>query len=318
MTAPTADAAGTASEGKLDELMLAMDVVDTLRHQDGLVAKELGQDTRDAALKARLRQIYEAQGLAVTDRILDEGIRALRESRFTYDPPKPSFALTLAKAWVNRRKVAGAVLVLVLLVGGVAGWQAWRTEANQAAAEAARVEIAETLPQAIGTAEALLLAEARDERARTTAAAAIADARAALARGDAPATRAALQAVEALRQRLVQTYAVRIVSRPGESSGVWRVPDVNTNARNYYLVVEAIGPDGRPLALPVTSEEDGSTATVPVWGIRVSEATFDRVRRDKQADGIVDDDLVGEKPRGSLDVVYSMPVLGGAITDWKE
>lgn len=314
----TAQTAGTASEGKLDELMLAMDVVDTLRHQDGLVAKELGQATRDAALKARLRQIYEAQGLAVTDRILEEGIRALRESRFTYDPPKPSFALTLAKAWVNRRKVAGAVLVLVLLVGGVAGWQAWRTHADEAAAEAARVELAETLPQAIETAEAGLLAEARDDRARTVAAAAVADARAALSRGDAAATRASLQAMEELRRTLVLTYELRIVSRPGESSGVWRVPDVNTSARNYYLIVEAIGPDGRPLSLPVTSEEDGSTATVALWGVRVGEATFDRVRRDKEADGIVDDDLVGEKPRGSLDVVYSMPVLGGAITNWKD
>jgi len=31
---------------KLDDLMLAMDVVDTLRHQDSFVARELDEDAR--------------------------------------------------------------------------------------------------------------------------------------------------------------------------------------------------------------------------------------------------------------------------------
>ncbi len=76
-----------APPAKLDDLMLAMDVVDTLRHEEALVEKELSQDMRDEALKKRLRQIYESQGLEVTDRILDEGIKALKESRFAYTPP---------------------------------------------------------------------------------------------------------------------------------------------------------------------------------------------------------------------------------------
>ena len=66
---------------KLDDLMLAMDVVDTLRHEEAMVEKELSQDMRDEALKKRLRQIYESQGLTVTDRILDEGTKPLRPSR---------------------------------------------------------------------------------------------------------------------------------------------------------------------------------------------------------------------------------------------
>ncbi|MCB1487298.1 MAG: hypothetical protein KDJ88_07550, partial [Bauldia sp.] len=85
-----ADTAAPATEApapQLDDVMLAMDVVDTLRHQDSLVERELGQESRDEALKARLRQIYESQGLEVTDRILDQGIAALKESRFTYTPP---------------------------------------------------------------------------------------------------------------------------------------------------------------------------------------------------------------------------------------
>ena len=74
MVDASAAAAPAAAPQKLDELMLAMDVVDTLRHQEGLVEKALAEDERDAALKERLRRIYEGQGLAVTDRILDDGI----------------------------------------------------------------------------------------------------------------------------------------------------------------------------------------------------------------------------------------------------
>ncbi|WP_181701480.1 DUF6384 family protein [Chthonobacter albigriseus] len=309
-------ASGGAPAGRLDELMLAMDVVDTLRHQEGLVAKELSQDARDSELKERLRKLYESQGLEVSDRILEEGIRALKESRFAYEPPRQSFALTLAKAWVNRGKVARVVLALAVLGAGVWGWQSWRTSSEQAATEAARVEITETLPKSLEAAAAAVLAEARDARAQRVAADRIADARAALARGDVAATRTAVAAIDALRAELTRTYVLRIVSRPGESSAVWRIPDVNSSARNHYLLVEAVTPGGEVLQLPVTSEEDGKTTAVAMWGVRVSEATFNRVRRDKEADGIVNDNIVGEKPRGSLDVAYAMPVLGGAITAW--
>ena len=39
------------SRQPLDEVMLAMDVVDTLRHQEKVVARELLSDTRDEELK---------------------------------------------------------------------------------------------------------------------------------------------------------------------------------------------------------------------------------------------------------------------------
>ena len=51
----------------LDELMLAMDVVDTLRHRELVLQRELQADDRDQRLLERLRDIYESQGIAVTD-----------------------------------------------------------------------------------------------------------------------------------------------------------------------------------------------------------------------------------------------------------
>jgi hypothetical protein len=86
--------------------------------------------------------------------------------------------------------------------------------------------------------------------------------------------------------------------------------------RNYYLIVEPIAPDGGVLSLPITSEEDGEKATVSRWGVRVSKEVFDRVRQDKNDNGIIDNSRVGEKRRGGLEIDYLMPVQGGVILKW--
>ena len=53
-----------------------------------------------------------------------------------------------------------------------------------------------------------------------------------------------------------------------------------------------------------------------VWGLRVDEATFEAVRRDKQDDGIIENDRAGYKSRGHLQPRYDLPSSGGAITKW--
>ncbi|MEQ8347884.1 MAG: DUF6384 family protein [Sneathiellaceae bacterium] len=313
-TAP--DPAPDARGAPLDDLMLAMDVVDTLRHRESVALRELEQDGRDETLKDRLRRLYEGQGLAVSDRILEDGIRALKESRFTYRPTPPGLSRTLAGLWVRRAAIAWGLAVLALLVVAWAGWQHWQQASAAREAVAAQLELTETLPRRIaaageGAAAAAMAADARGRVAQLRE-----DAAAALARGDAAAARVAASALERLREELTRVFELRIVSRPGEDSGVYRIPDVNTGARNYYLIVEAVTPDGRTLTLPVTSEEDGRTANVATWGVRVPRAVYEAVRRDKLDDGILQDNLVAEKPRGALDPVYRMAVSGGAITEW--
>ena len=51
----------------LDDVMIAMDVVDTLRHREDLVRRELNEEGRESELIARLRQIYRDQGIEVPD-----------------------------------------------------------------------------------------------------------------------------------------------------------------------------------------------------------------------------------------------------------
>ncbi|MGL5115641.1 MAG: DUF6384 family protein [Beijerinckiaceae bacterium] len=310
----------TTAEAKpqtLDEVMLAMDVVDTLRHQDRLVTRELDETRREAELIERLRAIYHGQGIEVPDEVIRQGVSAIKENRFVYKPPAPGLGVTLAKLWIARDrfgKAAGAALLALGL--GTGGW--WFGIEQPKRAEAARIEreITDIIPKSLTQAHQEAVGEARVEPARARAAALLADGQAALRRRDAEAGRKAITDLEALRVQLSREYAVRIVSRPGEPSVVWRVPQRNPNARNYYAVVEAIDANGRAIPLPILSEEDAQTTTVSKYGVRISAETYQAIARDKQDDGIVQRNRMGEKRRGELDVVYTTPVLGGFISKW--
>ncbi|HXK56547.1 MAG TPA: DUF6384 family protein, partial [Gammaproteobacteria bacterium] len=58
--------AAVIDDKRLSDVMLAMDVVDTLRHRRLLVERELQSDQRDEKLIDRLRDIYRSQGIEVT------------------------------------------------------------------------------------------------------------------------------------------------------------------------------------------------------------------------------------------------------------
>ena len=303
----------------LDELMLAMDVVDTIRHRDLIVERELGQGDRDNALRDRLREIYRTQGIEVTDAVIDQGIKALRESRFVYTPPPPSLGRSLAYVWVRRGRIVGTTAAI--LIGATALWGGYHygvVAPQQRAQETARIELAETLPKSLQTAYDAVMGEARVDEARNQAAALLRDGNNALTRADASGARTAVTSLEALLTKLTQTYQLRIVSTPGKTTGVWRYPEGNNGARNYYLIVEAIGPDGQPLTMPIRSEEDQRTFNVASWGVRVPQATFDAVARDKSDNNIVENNILGDKQRGELEPRYRMSVLGGTITSWDD
>lgn len=312
-----AGGAGAAASAPLDDVMLAMDVVDSLRHADRLVERELGAEERDRELKERLRRLYAAQGIDVPEHILDEGVNALREDRFVYKPRAGGMGRSLALLWVRRGRILKAAAIVLGLAG--AGGAAWYfgvqlPEEQRIAAEQRDLE--DVLPQQVQRERERILAIAKEDKAKAEAQALAADAEAALAAADAAGVRAKLGELAALRQRLEQHYVLRIVSRPGQQSGVWRVPRLNPQARNYYILVEAVDDKGRPVALTLTSQEDNRTADTSTFGIRVDERTFERVRADKQDDGIIQNNRFGEKQAGFLEPRYNFPTPGGVILDW--
>jgi len=301
----------------LDEVMLAMDVVDTLRHRQDLAVRELEGVTREQQLIDKLREVYRHQGIEVPDHILREGVAALAESRFVYDPPIPSWRTTLARLYVSRKrwgKPVGALL-LALLVVAVGYFGAWRPY-QSSQAEQARIELSEGLPAQMDMLYQTIFEETKVQQAVVEAEVLRSRGKAFAAEGNRAGAEDAVKRLTDLRDLLRQQYTLRVINRPDQQSGFWTFPEINTAATNYYIVVEAVGPDGDVLSLPVLNEETMETETVSVWAIRVPEAVYNAVAADKRDNGIIEANEVGRKSDGFMQVEYLMPVLGGALTRW--
>jgi len=293
-----------------------MDVVDTLRHEEGQIARELDTDARDAAMVERLRQVYASQGIEVPDHILKAGVEDLKRDRFVYAPPAAGFQRTLALIYISRstwsKWLAAAAAVVIVLA---AAWYflvklpAQRAEAELQARLAA---LPATLTELVGRIDGLTEITEIEAQARTIAD----DGTLALADGR---TEAAFEAEADLRDlaaRLQEVFEVRIVAREGVPTGVSRIPDANPDTENYYIVVEAVDPDGNVLEREILSEESSEAELVDIWGQRVSDTIYNAVRRDKMEDGIVQKGVLGQKRRGELDIKWRSGVQDGAITQW--
>ena len=485
-------ASANGSHVPLDEVMLAMDIVDTLRHQRAVVEAELDGDERQRRFVARVKSIYESQGMEVSLEIIAEGVKALEEDRFTYEPPERSFAVRVAEVYVERGKWAKRLAIVGFLA--LVGWLAFAipahyrrlsrievftralqdlrsqtltqdrrvTKLQGELADAKGQQVREQGPVAVATIlaaattkldqarEALVgvrrhldpgpdpqaypddqslwdsvlaghrqtvrgvtqdlglvrghLAAVGQIRSIPTRARAIlaklrgieveADVRQELRRleiviqaavdtGDGTAaesqllrldrrvssliqehqrhlrktaalstlvarleganldaeTKAEVEELEtgaakalqvrdyatadrdfvqlqALVALLNQAYELRIVSSPRKRSGVWRHPKGRRDTRNYYIIVEAIGRNRRPITLRVTNEENEHAYKMRSFGIRVPKEVYDLVGADKQDNGIVDNRLFGVKKRGARAPEYRFAVTGGRITRW--
>lgn len=303
--------AGTDTETRhpLDDVMLAMDVVDTLRHRQLLVERELNTEAREQTLIKRLREIYAAQGIDVPDHVLAEGVAALDEERFVYTPPEPGWRVTLAHLYISRGTWGKALLAILAMIIAVAIVYTTMISGPQQRRLAA-------LPGELATQRQAIIELTEVPEARERAQQYLVQGQAALREEDADAAGKAVVSLKELRAQLEHEYTVRIVSRPGESSGVWRMPDVNTDARNYYVIVEAVTADGSTLTLPVRNEEDGKIYKVNKWALRVSEQLYEQIAADKSDDGIIQQRDFGVKRRGQLTPDYAMPTTGAALTDW--
>ena len=293
----------------LDELMQAMDVVDTLRHSESVVERELNAEGRRARLIDRLRDIYRGQGIEVSDAVLEQGVQALEEDRFSYTPPPETFATRMARMYVRRNLWGKPVaLLLGIILIALAGYL-FLVKLPQLREQSA-------LPESINNTFGQIVQIADSSTATDQAQILLQDARSAIDQTDYPTANGHRLELEEILQNLQSEYELRVLARPNESSGVWRVPSINPNARNYYLIVEAIDKNGDRLRLPIENEEDGKVRSVSKWGIRVELATFEAVQADKRDDGIIQGDVIGRKQRGKLALDYLVPTTGDTITDW--
>lgn len=296
-------------QASLDDLMVAMDVVDTLRHNQVMVDRELDAEGRRSRLIERLREIYTAQGIEVHDAVLAEGVDALEQDRFSYAPARESFSLKLARWYVDRDEWGKPLLSFLLFAGIALGGYHFGIQKPKADALAA-------LPANIERQYTNITALSADEAALNKAAGLKQSADHALSERDYGKAESLQAELATLYTTLEQSYQVRVISRPNENSGIFRVPDVNQSARNYYLIVEAVASNGELLQVAIGDEEDGQTTVVDTWGVRVDQRTFNQVADDKRDDGIIQNNIIGSKQRGQLAINYTVPSTGATITAW--
>src|SRR5262245_49396398 len=205
----------TSAPARLDDVMIAMDVVDTLRHRDRLVERELSDEVNDQQMVERLRALYKSQGIDVSDGVIAEGVRALKESRFVYTPSPPGFKRTLATWWVRRgtygKWAAGGVAALALIV---AFYHFTVVRPREKAAEMARIEITETLPRQLAAAHQAVKTEARDPSVQQQADAILAQGQSALDRRNLADVRAAIAELDRIAAQLRREYLLHIPGRP--------------------------------------------------------------------------------------------------------
>lgn len=303
---------------KLDEVLVAMDVVDTLRHREQALLKEMDTVGREAQLIDRLREIYKAQGIDVPDEVIAEGVKALGEKRFQYVPPKPSWSVWFAKIYINRRRWFWPLITAGSIVGmGYGAYELGVAGPERAKIQAERVEITSTLPSELAKARDAVLSATEDPQAQRLAAAYYQDGSAALQAQNADGAKAAIAALSTLNSDIAAIYDVRVVFGPNEpQSGIYRLNEDAAGVTNYYLIVEAVSPTGSVMAVPITDSETGETVRVTRWGQRVAKSAFERVAEDKRDDFIIQNSLIGQKSPGQFSADLSVPSPGGAIVEW--
>lgn len=106
----------------LSETILAMDIADTIRHDDRLREFEMADGDRRKAMMERLRQAYAAQGDIVSDDVLERAIAKMHEDRYVHRQQVRGLSGLLWKSYIRRgayslRAAMAAAVVVSLFFG---------------------------------------------------------------------------------------------------------------------------------------------------------------------------------------------------------
>lgn len=375
-----------------EDVMTAMDFVDTIRHREKMIDTEVSSEERDRQMVDKLREFYAAQGLSVSDDTLKKGVDSLNQKRFTYAPMASGWQRSLATMYVRRVKYAKLALAgglaiflsVALPTAYFSHMETARIEEEQRKALAFELVIKEVLPDELkrATAAATLASSAmsdksKDEIERRNAAAlaaiearnpdvayeeiakiakirkdletdllagklvaesaerigearaaaksaaakeaieaAVGDVTAAARTGNEPSFWRSMVKLDAIVEEVRTPLTIKIVDRPNQKSGVWRMKNGDTRTKQFYLVVEAIKPDGSAQVRKVRNVETDRVESVSVWAINVLETVYNTYAMEKKATGLIKARAIGSKKAGSLEVDWGVQTTGAAITSW--
>ena len=267
--------------------MLAMDVVDTLRHRERLVERELNEEVREEQLIERLRALYKSQGIEVPDSIIARGRQGAQG-----EPLRLYAAQTeLLARTPGERSGSGARLMAngsrrarAVIASSLASISIGVVRPREQAAEAARIEIAETLPRA---ADGGAPGGRRGNAGRECARAGRCHARPGpgRARSRQCGGQRARRSPSSTGWRLCcgRNTCCASPGGPQDQTGFFR-EHPSFSGRAYFVVVDAVDRAAIRCSLPIRNDETNQTETVSRFAVRVPIETFDAVRNDKAAE----------------------------------
>lgn len=313
----------------LHEMTRIMDVAATLRKERALVEQQLNIDEIKTELRQRLLAAAKISGDPVSEAEVDAAVDQYYDRLHEYREPPASFAKFLAHCWVLRKYLAAAALALAtaigvmwgLLVAGVLPGEARTRLVTEQAHAALQYQLNEAEQLAAAIKRISVEPAATPDAERLAAVAAVA-----FEQRDGNKFAAAMDSLKLLQAELELQYGLFIVNAPGEQSATERLwtDEKGTRTSGYFVFVDALDEQGRPVKVPIRNRETDRTETTSRWAEQVPEKVFDRLRKDKQSDGVLDERNFGSKPRGTREVKVELEGADGElierrgqITSWK-
>lgn len=318
-------------------MLRIMDVASALRRERETAEAQLDAATAKARLRDRLLATAAAAGEAVTPAEVDAAIAHYFAEQHRYADPPNGLKKLLAHCWVQR---VGCAFLLILLGAftwiAVAVLSSVATQPAKANVEpppavapkatpapapsvtppvvtppvevpkpVLRVEPPKPPTEDLATvwakfesAAAAAREMAIDDVARASVDQVVKLGRLHHEQQNLDRLKAARSELDEVATRLAEEYTVTIVDRLGEKSGFERL--YNGRVSGYYLVVEALDRNGRALSRSIVNTETKSRDTVKKWGEEVEQDVWERIVADKQKDGVVDENVVAKKVRGTM------------------
>ena len=141
-----------------------------------------------------------------------------------------------------------------------------------------------------------------------------------------------VDSLEKIRERLAvmdkrinEEFTLTVVGGENQRSATRRDFEDKNGKRvsGYYLIVQARDSEGSLLKRRIQNIETDKFHVVDTWGEKVPEAVYERLKKDKTDDGVLNETTFGKKIRGELNVQMIMPGAddkpierSGQITEW--
>lgn len=302
-------------------MLQILDAASTLRKERTKASLALEGHETKRMLRDRLLEAARVSGDRVTEAEVEAAIERYYATLHAFEPAEAGWELWLAKLYIRRGRIVAIGGGIVVWLGLI--WWLFLSGSGPFSSSGREARALSSAMESIESGHTELTALAIDPGVDAQLDQSLRRARELEQARDVDELKRLEAEMNELGQQLKREFRLLVVSEPGERSGVIR--DFDGELSGHYLIVEAEGPDGKPVRLPVRSAEFDRVRVVSRWGEWVPEAVFDRVSADKRADGIVDERLVAEKERGRLELQVRLLGADGApvelrrqITEWDQ